>query len=179
MRQIAIALSIVLLLTSCAAQSIHPTTVHVDATKNELEHDQTITSEGTIDFYPSSASPHEIIFTGQNGSTSDAICMDSACSNLLVRVKNSAFPDGSLRLLQTDDPNIFMVKDAEGATILGYVAKDHGGTWKLLPDLEQAQTYEHHGDTARTVGKVLLGVLVVGVIVAVQGAAAAAGADRR
>lgn len=179
MREIAILVSIALLLTSCSAQSVTPTTVHVEASSNQLEHDETITSEGTTDFYPSKASPHEMIFTGQNGSTSDATCLNSDCSNLLLKVKGSAiYPDGALQVLKTDDPNIFMVKDGyEGTTILGYAAKDHGGTWKYLPDLQQAQTYEHHGDTARTIGKVVLVVLLVGLFVAVLGAAAVADAQ--
>ena len=178
MRIVAIALSLVFLLTSCSAQSIKPTTVHIEASPNQLEHDETITAEGVTEFYPSKASPHEMIFTGQSGATSDATCIDNSCLNLILKVRNSAiYPDGTLRVLQTDDPNIFMVRDAEGTTILGYAAKDHGGTWKFLPDLEQAQTFEHHGDTARTVGKVVLGVLLVAVLVAVLGAAAAADAN--
>jgi hypothetical protein len=171
-KQLAIAFSVLLLLTSCAAQSNQPTTVHVDGTPDSLEHDQVITPKGTADFYPSEASPREISFTDRNGSTSYATCIDSTCSSLLLKIKDSAIlPNGSLRVFQTQDPNIFEVRAAEGPAVLGYVAKDHGGTWKFLPDLEQAQTYAFHNETtvAGTVGNVFLGILAVVVLLAVLG----------
>ena len=176
-KRIAITLVGVLLLTSCAAQSVQPTTVHMEASQNQLEHDETVSAEGVTDYYPNKASPNETLFTAQNGSLTDTTCTNANCSTALVKVRGSAaFPDGSYLFLKTDDPNIVRVQDAQGDRPIGYAARNHGGAWSIQPDLQQAQAYEHKGDTARTVGKVLLAVLIVGLAVAVVGAAAAADA---
>jgi hypothetical protein len=174
-KRIAITLAGVLLLTSCAAQSIQPTTVHMDASQTELEHDETVSAEGVTDYYPNKSAPHETLRKGENGSLTDTTCMNANCSTALVKLRGSAaLPDGSYLFLKTDDPNIVRMQDAQGDRPIGYAARNHGGAWSILPDLQQAQAYEHKGDTARTVGKVLLLVLVVGLAVAVVGAAAAA-----
>lgn len=176
-RSIALALAVAFL-SSCSAQKIRPATVHIETNANETEHDETVSSEGTTDFYPNKSSPRETVFKGTNGSLLDATCSNANCSDMVIRVRHSpVYPDGTFQLLKTDDPNVLMLKDVEGASVLGYAAKDHGGTWKLLPDLQQAREYEHKGDTARTVGKVALGVLLVGVLVAAVAAGAAAEAN--
>jgi hypothetical protein len=178
LKTVAILLAGCFLLTACATQKVTPTTVHLESSKSEPEHDEIVTDEGVSDFYPNRTAPHEMVFIGKNGGTTGLTCLNSSCSQMLLKSNGSGlYPDGSYQLIKTDDPNVMMIRDVEGAKVLGYVAKNHGGEWKELPDLAQAQAYEHHGDTARTVGKVVVGVLLVGLLVAVVGAAAAADAN--
>ena len=166
------------LLASCAAQKVTPTTVHLESSKSDPEHDEIVSEEGVADFYPNRAAPHEIVYIGKSGGTTGLTCMNASCSQMLLQSHGSGvYPDGSFQLIKTDDPNVMMIRDVEGSKVLGYIAKNHGGEWKELPDLEQAQAFEHHGDTARTVGKVVVGVLLVGLLVAAVGAVAAADAN--
>jgi hypothetical protein len=128
------------------------------------------------EFYPNKTAPSEVIYRSKNGGILDATCINGNCSDLLIKISGSSkYPNGTtFQLLKTDDPNILMIRDADGTKVVGYVTRDHGGTWKLLPDLEQAQAYEHQGDTARAVGKVALGALLVAaLVVAIAGAGAA------
>jgi hypothetical protein len=178
MKTLALAMAATLVITSCASQNIAPTTVHMEASQNELAHDETVSAEGVTDYYPNKSAPHETLFKGQNGSLVDSTCMNADCSTTLWKVRDSSvYPDGSYRVLKTDDPNVLLMQDVEGVKTIGYLAKNHGGVWSLQPDLQQAQAYEHKGDTARTVGKVVLAALIVGVAVAAVGAAAAADAN--
>lgn len=174
-KSIALAAGAALLLSSCSAQRVQPATVHVDANANQLEHDETVSNEGVTEFYPNKTAPHETVFKGSDGTLFDGTCANADCSTVIVRVRHSPlYPDGTFQLLQTDDPNVLMLRDANGDKTVGYVARDHGGTWKLLPDLQQARDYEHKGDTARKVGKILLGALLVGALIVALSAGAAA-----
>ena len=72
----------------------------------------------------------------------------------------------------------FGTKYREPARTLGYFAKNNGGGGlKFFADLQEAQSYEHEGDTARTVGKVAVGVLLVAALVALAAGAAASEAN--
>ena len=178
MKRMAILIAGCFLFASCASQKVTPTTVHLESSKTDPEHDEIVSEEGVTDFYPNRTTPHDIVYIWKDGGTTGLTCLNVSCSQMLLKSHGSAlYPDGSFQLVKTDDPNVMMVRDVEGAKVLGYLAKNHGGEWKELPDLEQAQAFEHHGDTARKVGKVVVGVLVVGLLVAVVGAAAAADAN--
>jgi len=144
----------------------------------ESEHDEVVLPSGDlVDIYPDRVTPHEAIFHKASGGKIDAICLNEHCSNMHLQISGSKLvPDGAYQLLQTDDPQLVMVRDGEGTRTLGYIAKNHGGSSQLFPDLQQAQAYEHKGDTARTVGKVVGGALLIGAIVVLAGAAAAADA---
>jgi hypothetical protein len=105
--------------------------------------------------------------------------MDANCHQLSLKISGSkAIPDGAYQFLQTDDPQIIMVRDSNGERTLGYFVQNNGGGGlKYFSDLDQAQAYEHEGDTARTAGKVVVGVLLVAALVALVGVAAAADAN--
>jgi hypothetical protein len=188
MKGLALVTSICFLLTVCA-QAAKPATVHVEMVSGESEHDEAVYPSGdVIDIYPDHATPHEIIVRKANGGRIDAICLNSACSNIRLNISGSKIlADGSYRLFQTDDPKLMMVRDGEGSQILGYLASNNGsaqfltaqgepGGAKYFADLQQAQAFEHKGDTARTVGKVVVGALLVTALVVLVGASAAAAA---
>jgi hypothetical protein len=158
----------------------------------ESEHDEIVYPSGdVIDVYPDHVTPHEVTVRKANGGRIDAICLGGNCKNVRLQISGSkVLPDGSYQLLQTDDPKLMMVRDSEGDSTLGYLVTNAGGAQfftdqedaraggaQFFPDLHQAQAYEHKGDTARTVGKVVLGVLLVGALVVLVGAAAAADAQ--
>ncbi|MGA9722903.1 MAG: hypothetical protein WBQ86_10630 [Candidatus Binatus sp.] len=148
-------------------------------TNGESEHDEVVYPSGDVaDIYPDKATPHEVIFHKANGGKLDVICLNEKCSNMHLSISGSqVFADGAYELLQSDDPQLMMVRDGSGERTLGYLAKNHGGSSKFFPDLQEAQEYEHKGDTARTVGKVVGGTLLVAAIVVLAGAAAAADAQ--
>ena len=175
---VALAVAICVGLASCA-QTAQPVAVHMEANRYQPEHDEVVSQEASVDYYPNRESPHEVVFHKTSGGMIDATCMDSGCHQLQLKITGSkAIPDGGYQFLQTDDPHIMMVRDFEGIRTLGYFAKNNGGGGlKFFPDLQQAQVYEHKGDTARTAGKVVVGVLLVAALVALVGAAAAADAN--
>jgi hypothetical protein len=176
MKSLAIALAVCFLITSCA-QSAQPITTHVDANSFLPEHDETISANGTVaDYYPNRASPHEVIFQKPNGAMLDASCMDTICHQMTLKISGSKkIPNGNYQFLQTDDAHIIVVRNGEGTSTLGYLAKNNGGgQMKFFPDLQEAQAFEHEGDAARTAGKVVVGALLVTALAAlVVGAAAA------
>jgi len=157
----------------------------------ESEHDEIVYPSGdVIDVYPDHVTPHEVIVRKANGGKIDAICLGEGCRNVRLQISGSKIlSDGSYQLLQTDDPKLMMVRDSEGDSTLGYLVTNTGGAQfftnqedvraggaRFFPNLQQAQSYEHKGDTARAVGKVVVGVLLVGALVVLVGAAAAADA---
>ncbi|HEY9158135.1 hypothetical protein [Candidatus Binatus sp.] len=173
---LSVALSMCLLVSSCA-QAAKPAIVHIDMANGESEHDEAVYPNGNIiDAYPNRVRPHEVIFHKPNGGMIDAFCLNTACSNVRLQITGSkVMADGTYQLLQTDDPKIMMVRDGEGTRTLGYFAKNGGGS-QFFPDLQQAQAYEHQGETAKAVGKVVGGTLLVAALVVLAGAAAAADA---
>lgn len=189
MRYFAAMLSFCFLISSCG-EVAKPATVHLEMSAGESEHDEIVSPSGdVIDVYPDHVTPHEVIVRKANGGRIDAICLSENCRNVRLQISGSkVLPDGSYQLLQTDDPKLMMVRDIEGASVIGYLVTNTGGAQfftgdedsrsaggaRFFPDLQQAQAYEHKGDTARTVGKVVLGVLLVGALVVLVGAAAAA-----
>jgi len=177
MKHLASALAVCFLVTSCA-QAVQPVAVYIPMVNGESEHDEVVLPTGDVeDIYPNKATPHETIFHKANGGKIDAICLNEKCSDVHLQISESkVFPDGAYQLLQTDDPMLIMVRDVEGTRTLGYLAKNHGGGSQFFPDLQQAQAYEHKGDTARTIGKVVGGTLLVAALVVLAGAAAAADA---
>jgi hypothetical protein len=185
------AMSLCFLISSCA-EAAKPATVHLGMRGGESEHDEVVYPSGdVIDVYPDHVVPHEVIVRKANGGKIDAICLGENCKNVRLQISGSKIlADGSYQLLQTDDPKLMMVRDGEGTSILGYLVTNTGGAQfftdqegagsggaEFFPDLQQAQAYEHKGDTARTVGKVVVGVLLVGALVVLVGAAAAADAQ--
>jgi hypothetical protein len=166
------------LIASCA-QTAQPVTVHMQANEYQEEHDEVVTPDATADYYPNRQSPHEVVFHKASGGMIDATCMDTECHQVQLKITGSkALPDGGYQFLQTDDPHILMVRDYEGTRTLGYFAKNNGGGGlKFFADLQEAQSYEHEGDTARTVGKVAVGVLLVAALVALAAGAAASEAN--
>jgi hypothetical protein len=191
MRYLAGALSLCFLVSSCG-EVAQPATVHMEMTGGESEHDEVVYPTGdVIDVYPDHITPHEVIVRKADGGKIDAICLGENCKNVHLQIIGSQIlSDGSYQLLQTDDPKLMMVRDSEGTSILGYLVTNGGGAEfftnqgdaqsggaQFFPDLQEAQAYEHKGDTARTVGKVVVGVLLVGALAVLVGAAAAADAQ--
>lgn len=177
MKTVAIIVAGLFLLASCAAQKVTPTTVHLRASKSDPEHDETVSLEGVYYFYPNRSAPHEIVYLPKDGGVIGLTCLDSACSQMSAKSHGSkAYPEGSFQIVKTDGPDVMMIRDFQGANVVGFASRNHGGEWKVFPDLEQAQEFEHQGDTAtkvvKTAGDVVLGVLMVGLLVAVVGAAA-------
>jgi len=151
----------------------------MQASAYQEEHDEVVAPDATADYYPNRQTPHEVVFHKASGGMIDATCMDGECHQLQLKISGSkTLPDGGYQFLQTDDPHILMVRDYEGTRTLGYFAKNNGGGgMKFFPDLQQAQSYEHKGDAARTAGKVAVGVLLLGALVALAAGAAAADAN--
>jgi hypothetical protein len=191
MRFLVGALSVCFLVSSCG-EVAKPATVHLEMSGGESEHDEIVYPSGdVIDVYPDHATPHEVIVRKANGGKIDAICLGQNCKDVRLQISGSkVLADGSYQLLQTDDPKLMMVRDSEGTSIIGYLVTNTSGAQfftdqedarsggaQFFPDLQQAQAYEHKGDTARTVGKVVVGVLLVGALVVLVGAAAAADAQ--
>jgi hypothetical protein len=176
MKVLACVLVVCFLVSSCA-QVAKPAAVHIPMTNGESEHDEVVYPNGdVIDVYPDKVTPHEVIAHKANGAKIDAICLSEKCSDMHLQISGSkVVPDGSYQMLQTDDPGLIMVRDGEGTRTLGYIAKNNGSS-QFFCDLQQAQDYEHKGDTARTVGKVVGGTLLVAAVVVLAGAAAAADA---
>jgi hypothetical protein len=167
------------LFTSCA-QSAQPLTVHMQATSNQQERDETVSPDGsTTDFYPNRTAAREVVLHPARGGMLDAECMDSGCHQMSLKISGSTVvPDGAYQFLQTDDPRVIMVKDGEGTRSLGYFAQnDGGGAFKLFRDLAQAEQFEHQGDGERTAGKVVVGALLVTAIAALVVGAAAVDAE--
>ena len=176
---IALFASVSFLFTSCA-QTSQPVAVHMQANAYQEEHDEVVSPDATADYYPNRQNPHEVVFHKASGGMIDATCMDTECHQLQLKIIGSkALPDGGYQFLQTDDPHILMVRDYEGSQTLGYFAKNNGGSGglKFFPDLQQAQSYEHEGDAARTAGKIAVGVILVAALVALAAGAAAADAN--
>lgn len=189
MRHFAWLLSFCFLITSCG-EVAKPAMVHLEMSGGESQHDEVVYPSGdVIDVYPDHVTPVEVIVRKANGGKIDAICLGGTCKDVRLTIRGSkVLPDGSYQLLQTDDPKLMMVRDSEGAVIIGYLVSSsgaqfftdqdsRGGGAKFFPDLQEAQAYEHKGDTARTVGKVIVGALLVGALVVLVGAAAAADAQ--
>jgi hypothetical protein len=83
----------------------------------------------------------------------DATCLDADCSQLRLAITGSKLiPDRSYEFIKTDDANITMVRDGEGARILGYLAKNDGAV-----DFSSTRTFNRLRPTntkaARTAGK--------------------------
>jgi hypothetical protein len=175
MKSIARAMAICVVFSSCATTE-KPVTVHILPTSTVAEHDETVSPNGTIsDFFPNATSPHEMVAT-RGSQLMDLSCIDANCKNVNFLIRGSStVPDGNYQLLQTDDPKLIMLRDSTGDRTLGYLADNKG--MKFFPTLQQAQDYEHKGDAARTAGKIALGVLLVGALVAVAAAAAASEAQ--
>jgi hypothetical protein len=191
MRYFAAALALCFGVSSCA-EAAKPATVHLEMSAGGSEHDEMVYPSGdVIDIYPDHVTPHEVIVRKANGGKIDAICLGENCKNVRLQIRGSrVLSDGSYQLLQTDDPKLMMVRDGEGESTLGYLVTNSSGAQfftdqegsqpggaQFFPDLQHAQAYEHKGDTARTVGKVVVGVLLVGALVVLVGAAAAADAQ--
>jgi hypothetical protein len=190
MRYFAVALALCFWISSCA-EAAKPATVHLEMNAGESEHDEMVYPTGdVIDIYPDHVTPHEVIVRKSNGGKIDAICLGGNCKSVRLQIRGSKIlSDGSYQLLQTDDPKLMMVRDGEGELTLGYLVTTGSGQFftdqesagaggaQFFPDLQRAQAYEHKGDTARTVGKVVVGVLLVGALVVLVGAAAAADAQ--
>ena len=147
----------------------------MQANHYQAEHDEVVSPQGVTDYYPDSTNPHEIVMLGKEGGMLDAVCMDSDCKQMVLKVRGSNLvPNGSYQFLQTDDPQIKMVRESDGTRVLGYLAQNHGGgDYQFFPDLQQAEAYEHKGDAARTAGKVALGAVLVAGLLAVMALAAA------
>ena len=175
-RTIAVVLSICLSASSCGTQQVQATTVHVQATSLNAEHDEVISANGVAYYYPNRTNPRELVFRGQNGGLLGATCIDQGCSGLNLTISGSTKGlDGKYQLLKTDDPNLMMLRDSTGERIIGYLAQN-GSEAKFFPDLAQAQAFEHSGETTRQVVKVVGVALLITALVAAAGAVAVANA---
>ena len=113
-----------------------------------------------------------------DGRTDHFTCLNSSCTEIVGTIRGSkSLPDGSYQIIQTDDPKISIVRDPEGTTTIGYLVDSGPTDSKFFKTLDEAQSYEHRGDSLKLAGKIALGTLVVGALVV--GAAAAAAADSR
>jgi hypothetical protein len=176
-KRLAFVFATCLAITSCS-QINEPVAVHMQANQYQNEHDEVVSTEAVIDYYPNRTTPQEVVVHRNTGGMIDATCKDAECSDISLKITGSKLiPDGSYEFLKTDDPNIIMVREGDGTRTLGYLAKNKGGGgFQFYSDLQEAQAYEHKGDAARTAGKIALGVLLAAAIVAVAAAAGAAAA---
>ncbi len=165
------------LIASCS-QSVDPVAVHMRANVYEPEHDEVVAENAVTDYYPNRQSPREVVYHHLSGGTIDVECGDDECTQGSFKIIDSKLmPDGAYEFIVTSDPHIYMVRDAEGARILGYLAKnDRTGQMLYVSDLKQAQTVDHQGDASRTAGKIALGALLVAALAALVVVAAAADA---
>jgi hypothetical protein len=156
-------------LVSACARAVEPISYHQSATVQEPEHDEVQNSQGTADYYPSRASMQRLVYHSNNGSVLTAACLTDTCSEFTVWIDQNP----PVRIAQTSDPHIIVVKNSDASKVLGYIASDHSGkNLKGFPTLAEAEAYEHNGDNWRTAGKVAVGVAVgVGVLALIAGAA--------
>jgi hypothetical protein len=175
-----------LLLSSCTATQPQGVTTHLEASKTEREHDETVAPAVVTDFYPSKADPQDIIYRFSSGASIDATCEpSSSCNSGVVKFQGpTQVPEGTYHLARSDDPKIGVLRDSENVKVVGFIAYNHDGTVRFFPNLTDAQAFEHQGDGARTAGKILVGALLVTAIVGVVGlmvvgAAAGAAAEER
>jgi hypothetical protein len=169
---------------SAGATAEKPVRTHIISTRAVPEHDEVVSGQGTIDYYPDKADPTEIVLKGtQEGRLIDIKCLTAGCQNAKFKIVGSAMmPDGDYMTATTDDPNIVMMRDSGGDQTLGYLAtNDHSHSIKYVPTITDANAWEHKGDTARKVGKVALYTLLVSVVIvaAVAGGYAAARENER
>lgn len=159
MKRLARTVAACFLLSACA-HAAQPVAVHMQASALQAEHDEVVSSDAVMDYYPNRETAHEVVFHRLSGGMIDADCMDAGCQQISLKISGSkVIPDGGYQFLKTDDPHIIMVRDYEGTRTLGYFVQNNGGgKFQLFQDLQQAQAYEHQGDAARTAGKVVVGV---------------------
>jgi hypothetical protein len=158
--------------------------VSVPANEDKPSHQSVTFQNGTLELYPNVSAPTSVIFTEQGGAVIFANCSTEDCSSLALKIKGQSvalpLPQGDYQLLQTSDPRLVQVNDGTGREQLGYLAKNDGdsdrkffpglpnGAYKVFPDEQAAEAYEHKGDDARLAGKIALytlaGVLIVGLI---------------
>jgi hypothetical protein len=175
---LALFMAVTLLLTSCATAE-KPITTHLISNQTVAEHDEVVSSKGTIDYYPNSADPKEIVLKGTTqGQLIDITCLTAGCQTSKFKIVGSPLmPNGDYLTAKTDDPNITMVRDSSGDQTLGYlVSNDHSHAIKYVPTITDANSWEHKGDTARMAGKVALYTLLVVAVVGLVAAGAYAGA---
>jgi hypothetical protein len=175
-RSLSFAFAVCLLVTSCS-QLPQPVTVHIEANSYQEEHDEVVSQDSITEYYPSRQELREIVIYNLSGGILDAICLDACCQQMALKVMGSKImPDGGYQFIRTDDPHVVMVRDYQGVQTLGYLAQNNGGRGlKYLADLQQAQSFEHHGDTVRATDKVGTDTLLVAAMVALVGVAALAG----
>lgn len=178
LKHFARAMTVCFFLSACAAAE-KPVSTHLVMTQAAPEHDEVVSSQGTIDYYPDKSDPSEIVLKGtQEGRLIDIKCLSAGCQNAKFTITGSTMmPDGDYMTANTDDPNIVMVRDSTGEQTQGYLATNgHSHAIKYVPTIAEANSWEHKGDTARMVGKVALYTLLVVAIVGVVAAGAYAGA---
>jgi hypothetical protein len=169
-----------LVVNSCA-QSAQPIAVHMQADSMHGEHDEVISKDTIIDFYPDRQNPTEVMLrkTNQQGML-DATCLDApTCHQLSIKILGSKMiPDGAYQFLQTSNSHLVMVRDGSGEHTLGYLAQNNGGGgYQYFSSLQEAQSFEHSGDAMRTTAKVAGGVLLAAGLIALVAAAGVAAAN--
>lgn len=167
LKQTARAMAISLAISSCATAQ-RPVNTHIISTPAMAEHDETVSTNGTIDYYPNANDPAEIVLKGsQAGQFIDIKCLTPGCQTSRFKIVGSPFmADGDYLTVKTDDPNITMVRDIGGEQTLGYLAtNDHSHAIKYVGNIKDANDFEHKGDTLRMAGKVAVFSLLVGVII--------------
>ena len=155
------------LLSACTTAE-KPVSAHILSTSTTPEHDELISSQGTIDYYPDKTNPSGIVMKGtQDGRFIYIKCLSANCQNAQFKIQGSGMmPDGDYLTANTDDPNIVMVRDNGGDQTLGYLAtNDHSHAVKYVTTITDANAWEHKGNTVRTVGKVALYMLLIGMII--------------
>ena len=174
---VAVATAVAFLIMGCASAN-QPVGIHMAATQTIPEHDEVETPADVTFYYPNKTNPREVVLRRKSGGMCAIKCLDESCKQQEMKVIGmSQIPEGVYQTVNSDDPNIVIVKNQAGTQTLGYFAGNTGNhEWGYYHTLKQAQEHEHKGETLRKTGKVILIALAVTAVVAVFVLAAAAGA---
>jgi hypothetical protein len=88
-------IALTLLLASCATAE-KPLSTHIISTKTAAEHDEVISSNSTIDYYPNAADPTEIVLKGTSqGQLIDITSLTANCQTSKFKIVGSPLmPNG-------------------------------------------------------------------------------------
>ena len=184
------------LVTSCAAQK--PVSTHWDATQNLPEHDESqVEGVGTVRAFPNGQHPERVEVSYDKGGMLELSCggQPVPCPNVTVKVTGFnperlpqgwtfAPPEGVYKMAQSDDPNLFLIKDSNGLIAAYFVVnKFNPKKSSVVRTYDEARAAETEGAGLHYTGEALeytaIAVLIVGVVAIVPIALIAADAEDR